>query len=252
MFRLQLQELHTKCPDLLEEPLGDAALDVSHHVPQDNAQPSGCTLMLRASPGLSSAALPASPLLPVSIALAAAQAPLFLWEHGNGDNRVFLESKSPYHRSGQCYGKETRKAFRQAVIQVSLGCSLVERPKQSVLVSQEAQNSGCLCQVNRPGGRGKEPAAIVRCLYPSIFLKTKYHAVPPDNFQPICMKVLMFCFLCWWAACFRAIFQLFLPHVCMAEGGTAHSSTLLHCTQQHASPELARNELAQCWRHLAP
>lgn len=95
MFWLQLQESHTKCPDLLEEPLSDAAFDVFQQVPLDNTEPCRCTLMLRASPGLSSAALPASPLPPASIAPAAAQAPLFLWEHGNGDDRIFLESKSP-------------------------------------------------------------------------------------------------------------------------------------------------------------
>jgi len=80
VFWLQPQELHTKCPDLLEEPLSDAALDVSHHVPLDNTQPHGCTLMLRASPG-------------------------------------------------QCYGKGKRKAFRQAMIQICLDCSLVESAK---------------------------------------------------------------------------------------------------------------------------
>lgn len=46
-----LRQSHTKCPNLLEKPLSDAAVDVSCHVPLDDTQPCGCMLMLRASPG---------------------------------------------------------------------------------------------------------------------------------------------------------------------------------------------------------
>lgn len=160
----------------LRSPPSDAALDVSHHVPLESTQRSGCTLTLRASPG-------------------------------------------------QCYGKGKTKAFWQAVIQVCLGCSLVEGAKAVCVCPGKPRGSEQW--MNRPGGRDQEPAAILRCLYTSVFPKSKHHAVPPVNFQPICMNVLMFCLLCWQAACFRAIPRLF--PVCAQLKETL-------CRAAHASP----------------
>lgn len=65
-----------------------------------------------------------------------------------GDKQIFLESKC----SGQRYSMGKRKAFRQAVIQVSLVGSA------KTVFPGKAQSSGCLCQLNRYGGRDQEPA----------------------------------------------------------------------------------------------
>lgn len=124
----------TECPDLVEETLSDAALDVSYHV--HNTQPCGCTLMLRASPGLSSAALPASPLPPASIASphppAAAQAPFFFWSVATGSS---WKASPPITALGSALerGRERlsgRLRFRFLFIVLSWRV-----PKQSVLVS---------------------------------------------------------------------------------------------------------------------